>query len=223
LHLKHTGLGLDFDGREFMTDAIGRILTGRIRWTHQSIIEVTEELTDAQLAQQPSPTAPPIGWHVFHMARWADRLQASFPRASVGQGRQADPRNQIWTATDLATQWGLRPERLGSLEAGTGMDIDSAVAVASLGKATLLAYARETFAEAEQAIGEPTVAQLEQSRLSVLPQLHSSPTRQPYFSGDRDVTLLDDLIYHISHANRHLGMIEALRGALFTIAGTSSV
>ena len=120
-----------------MTDSIGGILKGRIQLTHKSIISITEDLTDAQFAQQPSPTAPPIGWHLFHMARWADRLQASTPVTSDGQSRQVDPRSQIWTVAGLATKWGLRPDRLGSLEAGTGMDIDSAVEVALLGGETL--------------------------------------------------------------------------------------
>ena len=103
------------------------------------------------------------------------------------------------------------------------MDVDSAVAVALLGKSALLEYARRTFAEAELAIEKLNVEQLQQTRRSILPQLQVSPAGHPYVSGERKATVLDDLLLHISHAGRHLGMIEALRGALFAMAGTASI
>ena len=53
-------------------------LSMRIQWTHNSIISTAEALTETQLSQQPGPTSPPIGWHLWHTSRWADRLQASF-------------------------------------------------------------------------------------------------------------------------------------------------
>ncbi|MEZ4618812.1 MAG: hypothetical protein R2867_25310 [Caldilineaceae bacterium] len=37
------------------------------------------------------------------------------------------------------------------------------------------------------------------------------------------VATVNDRLFHISHASRHLGMIEALRGTLFAVAGTASV
>ncbi len=54
----------------------------------------------------------------------------------------------------LVTQWGWQPEHLGLLETGAGMDVDSAVSMALLGKSTLLDYARCTFSGAEQAVSE---------------------------------------------------------------------
>jgi hypothetical protein len=41
--------------------------------------------------------------------------------------------------------------------------------------------------------------------------------------GERKATVFDDLLFHAAHAGRHLGMIEALRGTLFSIPGTASV
>lgn len=195
-----------------MTETINNRFIGTIQFTHGKILALTEELTDEQIAQQPSPTAPPIGWHLFHIARWADRLQASFSNDG-----------EVWQNEGLAKQWGLTPEMLGLLETGAGMSVEHAVTVAALGKTMLLAYASRTFGKAEQAVEAVSSDQLEQPRQSILPQLEVSSTGQPSFTNDREVVVTNDLIFHISHANRHLGMIEALRGALFSISGTASV
>ena len=62
-----------------MTNQIAASLADGIAWTHQAILRLVEDISDEMLAKPPSATAPPIGWHVFHIARWADRLQASLP------------------------------------------------------------------------------------------------------------------------------------------------
>ena len=196
---------------------------GIIQNSHGKLLALTEALTDDQFAQQPSPTAPPIGWHLFHMARWADRLQASFAGVSTAFDEWPEHSAEIWIVDKVASQWRLQPDRLGLLETGLGMAVEDAVAVATLGKDPLLDYARRVFLAAEQAVGALHGAQLEAPRRSILPQLQVSPTGQPYFSNDREVAMVNDLLFHISHASRHLGMIEALRGALFAVAGTASV
>jgi uncharacterized damage-inducible protein DinB len=195
---------------------------GIIQWTHDRILALTQELSDEQVAQQASPTAPPIGWHVFHIGRWADRLQASIPKT---HGQKPDLRKEIWVIDDVAKHWGQKPGNLGWLETGAGMDIESAVSLASIGKSVLLEYAQHTFGEANLAVGELKVEQLQQARLSIRPEYKVAPAGQMQldYAGDRPVTVLDDLIFHISHASRHLGMIEALRGVLFAIVGTASV
>jgi hypothetical protein len=142
---------------------------------------------------------------------------------SGAPGQQSDLHGEIWTVEGLATQWGLKPENLGLLETGAGMDVEPAVSLALVGKGTLIEYARRTFSKAELAIGELDFEQLQQPRQSILPQLEISPAGKPIFSGEREVAVFDDLIFYLSHAIRHLGMIEALRGALFAIAGTASV
>lgn len=196
---------------------------GIIQHTHGKLLAVTADLTDDQFAHQPSPTAPPIGWHLFHIARWADRLQASFANDATPLDAQSAHPAERWRIDGLASRWGLAPERLGLLETGAGMAVEDAVTVATLGKGVLLAYAQSTFAAADQVVGALDEEQLEAPRLSILPQLQVSPTGQPYFSNDREVVVVSDLLFHISHASRHLGMIEALRGALFAVAGTASV
>lgn len=206
-----------------MSEASKNRFIGIIQFTHGKIVALTDELTDEQIAKQPSPTAPPIGWHLFHIARWADRLQASFSSQDDEIDAPTEHSNEIWQIEGLSKQWGLDPEILGLLETGAGMSVENAVIVASQGKNTLLEYARRTFFEAEQAVGALHSDALENPRQSILPQIEVSPTGQPSFSNEREVVVINDLIFHISHSSRHLGMIEALRGALFTISGTASV
>ena len=206
-----------------MAKMIENRFIGIIQFHQQGMLSSTEDLTNEQITQQPSPTAPPIGWHLFHIARWADRLQASFSIKSSELEQPSHLPSEIWTVEGLAKQWGLNPERLGLLETGAGMAVDEVVIVASLGKSILLEYARRTFSEVEQAVRELTVEQLEHPRQSILPEIQVSSTGQPYFSGKRNVVILNDLIFHISHTGRHLGMVEALRGAMFAIPGTASV
>lgn len=44
----------------------------RIRKSHRQFQYVCQDLTDDQLAWIPSETAPPIRWHVWHVARATD-------------------------------------------------------------------------------------------------------------------------------------------------------
>ena len=206
-----------------MTHIVVNQLAGIVKWTHHSMIALTEDLSNERFAQHPSPSAPPIGWHLFHIARWADRLQASLLVGSAKQSKLSHLSGEIWTGDDLAIQWGLKPGSLGLLEAGTGMDVDSAVSLALAGKSTLLDYARRTFSKAEQALSVQRDEQLQDSRLGILPRLEVRLSGELYFASDYETILLNDLLFHISHGGRHLGMIEGLRGALFAMAGTASV
>ena len=200
-----------------MTDIVGSAIALRIQGTHQLMLTLTGDLTGGQMAQQPSPDAPPIAWHLWHSARWADRFQASFRGKEAGPGQPPDPPGQIWTGQGLAGRWGLDPQSLGVLETGMGMEVAVAVSVAQIGKAALLDYARRTFAEVDQAIAEIDVLQLQEPRKSI---------REYRIDGDRvaeapggETTVVADLVFYLTHLGRHIGMIEALRGAMLAMPG----
>ena len=53
--------------------------------------------------------------------------------------------------------------------------------------------------------------QIQQSRPSILPHIQVSATGQASASGEREDTVFNDVLFYISHASQHLGMIEALR------------
>ena len=59
----------------------------RTAQAHELIIKITSDLSDEQLTRRPadvSPSvAPAIAWHLWHIARWADFVQASLPGLSV--------------------------------------------------------------------------------------------------------------------------------------------
>jgi hypothetical protein len=184
---------------------------------------VTEDLTASQLAQQPSKTAPPIGWHLWHASRWADRLQASFSADATEFDRPSNFCGEIWITENYVTQWGLNSETLGLLETGDGMAVEAAVSLAGVGKHELVGYAQRTFALAEQSTDNLTIEQFQQPCRSILPEIGILPTGQPYFYGAREVVVFDEVLFQINHSARHLGMIEALRGVLFAIPGTASI
>jgi hypothetical protein len=168
-----------------MANTTAASIAGRIRWTHERFLSVTEDLAEVQMRQQPSSTAPPIGWHVFHVARWTDRFQASLLPRSIEQGQPSALPDEIWVVEGLATQWGLRPGSLGLLETGQLMDIAAAVSLASLGSSTLLDYARRAMFQADQMVSALSDEQLEQSHLALFPQLQIPQTGRPFFTGER--------------------------------------
>ena len=200
-------------------DALGT----RIQWTHNGIISIAEALTEGQLSQQPGPTSPPIGWHLWHTSRWADRLQASFQIDSLEGTYRGPLETEHWEKDSMAQAWGLSRDNLGLIETGATMTVENAVAVASTEKDKLIGYARSAFNAAEVAISNIDDEMLTQSRYSILPELKNMPDEPPVYVGDRQATRFDDLAFHISHLSRHLGMMEALKGSLFDVSGSVSI
>lgn len=195
-----------------MTDVATALIVQRIRRTHGWLLGVSEELTPEQFARRLAPTATPAGWHLWHIARWADRLQASGPDRPAAEQSRWDPALQIWTRDKLATAWGLNPGRLGILETGPGMTDDDAAAVASVGKDAVLDYARRAFLAADEAavkLGDVAHAE----RNSIQEYRIDEDRRITEVAGAR-VAVASDLAFHLSHGSRHLGCIEALRGLL---------
>ena len=77
-------------------------LSMRIQWTHNGIISISEALSETQLSQQPGPTLPPIGWHLWHASRWADRLQASFEIENLEGTYQGPLKTEYWEKENMA-------------------------------------------------------------------------------------------------------------------------
>ena len=103
------------------------------------------------------------------------------------------------------------------------MDVEVAVGNGSLGSSKLIGYAHRMFEATDKLIADFSFEHLQETRQSILPQIQKSPEGKPLIIGERQATVFDDLLFHATHAGRHLGMIEALRGTLFSIPGTASV
>jgi hypothetical protein len=166
------------------------------RKAHQRLLASVADLTDEQLRWRPGPHAPAIGFHLFHVARWAD-----YDREIVGGGAQT------WIEQGLAARWGLEAATLGETGTGMGMGDEASERLVLPSKEDLTWYAEGAFT------GFDAFAR------SLTPGDLSQMTRPPD-SVRRSVQTA--LFTHLAHDNRHLGMIEALRG-LLGLQGTATI
>lgn len=166
--------------------------------THERAISVVNELSDDHLKWRPNLKAPSIGFHIWHMARWADDLFETIK----------EPGNQIWQREGLAEIWGLIPSNLGQAETGAGMGDDMSANLGLPPRDEILDYVRRAFSAANEAV----------SSIS-----ESSFYRPGYSRGHGEEQPIGDIVVTaITHNNRHLGMMEALRG-LLDMPGTATV
>jgi DinB superfamily len=170
-------------------------LARRFALTHQLLLEAATSTPEDDLRWVPGPTAPPIAFHAWHCGRWADRWAEA-----LGAG------GQVWTQRSLASDWGF-PAALGGGHTGMQLPDQEAAALPFPDRAALVAYLRAAFAALEQAL----------DRLTDDALLIAADD----FLGERP-PLGDSLLRQLAHANRHLGMIEALRGVRGT-HGTATV
>lgn len=181
-----------------MSTGIMAELAERYRVNQHSLLALVSGLTDEQLAWSPNTTTPSAGFHVWHLARWADYLQA------IINGRGS----QVWERQGLAAQWTLAAHGLGYAQTGMGMEAAEAADLPLPGRGRLLAYARSAFEAAQQA-----VARIDDgSFFDVYPGLQGENWH--------DGQIGPIVITWMTHDNRHLGMIEALTG-LQGIPGTA--
>lgn len=204
-----------------MLDDANAVLVRRVQITHGWIIKITTDLTDAQFAWRLSETGPPpIGWHLWHVSRWADRLHASLPGESSEGSRRGDPNEGIWEKESLAARWELNTDLLGLLETGVLMDKVAASLLPAVGKDKLLAYARRTFTAVDQGLAGLDAGQFSISRQSILAIQVTGDSAS--VGPGVDTTVAGDIGFHLSHASRHLGMIEVIRG-MQGLRGTATI
>ena len=127
-----------------------------------------------------------------------------------------------WEQAELVVKFGLDPTKLGLLQMGTIQSSQEAADVIStMGQERLLEYARSAFDMTDAALKELALADLYTPRESIL-RIDWSAT--PFTEGKgADVLLIEDLNFHSTHSQRHLGMIEALIGVMFNREGTATI
>ena len=158
--------------------------------THELAIGVVSELSDDQLKWRPNLTAPSIGFHIWHMARWADDLVETIK----------GPGSEIWQREGLAESWGLTPGDLGQAETGAGMGDDMSSNLGLPPRDVILDYVRRAFSAADEAVASLS---------------ESSFQRPSYSRGHEEEQPIGYIVVRaIAHNNRHLGMMEAIRGLL---------
>lgn len=180
-------------------------LVGEVAFIHGSFLEVIADVDEERFHARPGPKAPAIVFHLWHTARWADALHAQL--GSLAPQLKIETAEELWNARGLADAWGLGAG-LGKGASGAGLDDDASAALALPSKDEVASYARDAFAAAER----------------VLSEIHDEdlllPTGDFYDEGDWIV--LEHFGWHLGHAARHLGMVEALKGVL-GIEGTATI
>lgn len=172
-------------------------LAAQLQKTYRWLRAVTFELSEEQLRRQPNLTTPSIRFHLFHSVRWADDLQ----RLLTGS------KQQIWDAEDVASQWGLDPSSLGINQSGATMDEEVAASLPLPRHELLFSYVDAVLHAADEALQS-----IDDARLAAEVTIEDGQTRRV----DRLVTV------QLSHASRHLGAIECLRGVQ-GLHGTATV
>lgn len=111
-----------------------RAIEYRVERTFELALSAAKALSDGQLRNPGGSSSPPIGWHLWHMARWSDRIRT---RLTKGE--------EIWREKGLAVRWGWDPSALGSGESGMEMEEKDALALPIPRKDQLIEYVEGCF------------------------------------------------------------------------------
>jgi len=180
--------------------------------THRRLLTLAEKVTEPQLHWRSTPQSHSIAFHLWHVARWADYMQAVIPGMSPELQQQLGSHGQIWERQALGVRWGFGLTELGYSQTGMQMRDDVARDLRFPDKAELLAYVGKAFAAVEQIVRSIDALQFQEAE-----------QWQPLTEGIWGAgTVGDAIMEHIVHDNRHLGAIECLYG-LQTGSGTASV
>lgn len=135
-----------------MSDALVEALKRRYRLGHRRLHKMLEGLTEEQFAWTPTASTHSIAFNVWHLARWADYLQAKIPAMASSLQRKLGPGAQIWEAEGLAETWGLARETLGWGETGMEMSDETAAHLPFPSMPAVMDYVRRTFDAVERAL-----------------------------------------------------------------------
>ena len=181
------------------------LLTKNYAIAHGRVIESAKGTDDGQFAKSMGTRVHSVAWQVWHIARWDDRFAEIIVEKTPELAGRFGPPGQIWAAESLAKQWGLPVGHMGRRDTGTEMDDEAADALRLPDKAVVVDYARRVFARLQAALN----AMPETSLFAVMPD---DPDGDSYGH---------NIMLYLDHVQRHLGMIEALRGLQGT-AGTAT-
>ncbi len=173
-----------------MPESIMAEISEQYRNTHENLLDLLVNLTDEQIGWTPNATTPSIGFHVWHLARWADYLQEMIN----GRG------NQLWDKEELAIHWDMETDSLGYAQTGMSMDDKTAVTLRIPGKDLLLDYARRAFSAAQRAV--------ERISDKEFYKIYEGLNGENWHDG----RIGPIISTWMTHDNRHLGMIECLVG-----------
>jgi hypothetical protein len=185
-----------------IADALAHIYT----LNHRNALEAVADLDEDKLRWRP-PRSNSVAFNLWHIARWADHFQSTLSAMTPKLRERIGVTPELWARGGFATKWGFPEAGLGTVQTGMGMDEDASARLALPPKGELLSYVAGAFELADRAVRTlrdddlTQPAELEADRVPWL----SSPTQYG--------TVAIWLATGIRHEARHLGMIEALKGA----------
>ena len=169
------------------------IISSRLEKLDGQLLQVVDALTDEEASVWPATTAPSCKWHLWHMARWADYVQSLL--SSVVD----EETPELWEFAGVADEWEFDGVDLGMWGAGSGLGNENGASLPLPGVPKVKAYAKEAFELLESRVGK-----LDDSTFNAaFADWH-----------DNETNVGDAMVGYIAHANRHLGMLEAISGVL---------
>lgn len=167
------------------------------REIHQVVLGLAKSLNEAQLHWKPEGYSTSIGFHLWHLARESDFLEA----AILGHVPELVPEFgdgfEIWQKESLALKWGF-PEGLHDT-VGTGLSDETAATLPIPGKDELLAYLQNSYEAIE------TFIELLDSKYPDFENVDEELRKKIEM-------IRQNLLVFLAHDCRHLGMMECLKG-----------
>lgn len=173
-----------------------RLLVWNYALAHERTLKLVEDLTDEQFSKPLHPSVHSIGWQLWHIARWDDRFAEILLENLPALAREHGPARQVWKSESIGERWGFPVGTLGLRDTGTDMKDEDADQLRLPAKSEVVDYARRAFAFADKVTGSLTDELI----------LMESPRDPDHESVGQNV------MYWIDHVNRHLGMMEAMKG-----------
>ena len=175
-----------------------RLLVWNYALAHERTINVIDDLTDEQFAKPIHSSVHSIGWQLWHTARWDDRFAEILLEKLPDLAREHGPARQLWKSESIGDRWGFPVGALGVRDTGTDMKDEDADQLTLPRKSEVVDYARRAFAFADAVMASLADQQ-------ILMELPGDP--------DHD-SVGQNVMYYLDHVNRHLGMMEAMKGQL---------
>lgn len=171
----------------------------RLTRANALLIEIVTGMYEEQASRWSAPTAPSAKWHLWHVARWSDIVQSNLLPVANGEADLANKGAELWDALGIPDEWELNVSSSGKHGGGTGSGNTEAVNLGLPNMIRVVGYARSAF-------------ELCEMRFS---QIDEGLFESDFYDWDGVRIQVGDAMFgHISHLNRHLGMIEAIKGVL---------
>ena len=178
--------------------AISRAVRDEIvNHVHGIFLTLVRRLDAEALGASSGPTAPSIGFHLWHSARWADLLQAEAPGMSDTLRDRLGPSKELWEHDGWAERFGVHVSAPGFRGTGMSAEPEEFAAMPLGDPALVVGYAEAAFGAVDlflQAIDDEVLTE-----------------RCMNLYGNRS-SVGFVVVGHGQHLSRHLGSVEALIG-----------